>query len=91
MNEYDAIYRESIEEPLVMDLSGISVDTEERENLSGFQRIAAGFFAQTYEPALTINENKIGVNAAAARLFPDVDYMEILINPDEKKSGVQAM
>lgn len=86
MNEYDAnIHTENIEEPLVVDLSGISVGAEERENLSGFQRIAAGFFAQTYEPALTINENKISVNAAAARLFPDVDYMEILINPEEKK------
>lgn len=86
MSEYDTnLHTENIEEPLVVDLSGIAVGTEERENLSGFQRIAAGFFAQTYEPALTINENKIGVNAAAARLFPDVDYMEILINPDEKK------
>ena len=86
MNEYDTnIHTDNIEEPLVVDLSGISVGTEERENLSGFQRIAAGFFAQTYEPALTINENKIGVNAAAARLFPDVDYMEILINPKDKK------
>jgi len=85
MNEYESNITENIEEPLVVDVSGISVGTDEREDLSGFQRIAAGFFAQTYEPALTINENKIGVNAAAARLFPDVDYMEILINTDERK------
>jgi len=86
MYEYDVnMHTENIEESLGIDLSGISVDTEEREDLSGFQRIAAGFFAQTHEPALTINENKISVNTAAARLFPDVDYMEILINPEEKK------
>lgn len=72
------------EQPRIVDLSGISTG-QERENLSKFQRVAAGFFAQTREPALTINGKTVGVNAAAARLFPEVDYMEILINTDDRK------
>ena len=72
------------DKPVVVDLSGISTVVE-RENLSKFQRVAAGFFAQTLEPALTINGKAVGVNAAATRLFPDVDYMEILISSEEKK------
>lgn len=71
--------------PQVVDVSGIWNGEEERADLSKFQRIAAGFFAQTMEPALTINVKTVGVNAAAARLFPDVDYMEILVNPEEKE------
>ena len=72
------------EQPRVVDLSGISTGME-RENLSKFQRVAAGFFAQTKEPALTINGKVVGVNAAAVRLFPNVDHMEILISTEERK------
>ena len=49
------------EQPLVLDLSGLSAAGTERENLSNYQIIAAGFFAQTREPALTISGNKVGV------------------------------
>lgn len=64
---------------------GLKGDTEAVESLAKYQHIASGFFSQTKEPTLTINKRKISVNAAAARLFPDVDYMEILINSDERK------
>ena len=73
------------EQPLILNLSGLFAAGTEQENLSNYQIVAAGFFAQTREPALTISGNKVGVNAAAARLFPQEDYMEILINPEEKK------
>lgn len=72
-------------EQMIVDMSGVSTAAEEKEDLSKYQMIAAGFFAQTREPALTINENKVCVNATAVRLFPDVDYMEILINTEEQK------
>lgn len=72
-------------EQMIVDMSGVSTVAEEKEDLSKYQMIAAGFFAQTREPALTINENKVCVNATAVRMFPDVDYMEILINTEEQK------
>ena len=73
------------DQPLVVDMSAITADTQEREDLSKFQHIVDGFFAQTKEPALTISGKTVTVNAAAVRLFPTVDYMEILINTEDKK------
>lgn len=73
------------QDPLVIDLSSISSGSEEVVNLSKFQHIASGFFAQTKEPALSINGKTVTVNAAAVRLFPDAEYMEILISTEEKK------
>ena len=73
------------DQPLIVDMSAITAGTQEREDLSKFQHIVDGFFAQTKEPALTISGKTVTVNAAAVRLFPTVDYMEILINTEDKK------
>ena len=72
------------EQRRVVELRGIFTG-KERQNLSSFQRVAAGFFAQTKEPALTINGKMVGVNAASVRMFPGVEYMEILISSEERK------
>lgn len=77
------------EPPLVVDLSGISTGAEVPENMSKFQHINTGFFAQTKEAALTVNGKIVTVNAAAVRLFPEVEYMEILISPEDKKVAFQ--
>ena len=76
---------QSEDQPVVVDMSAITASTQERENLSKFQHIVDGFFAQTKEPALTISGKTVTVNAAAVRLFPTVDFMEILINTEDKK------
>lgn len=73
------------EEPLVVDLSGITGRQEEVVNLAKFQHIASGFFAQTKEPALSINGKTVTVNAAAVRMFPETEHMEILISTEDKK------
>ena len=70
-------------------MSRISHGAPERENLSRFQRVAPGFFAQTKEPALTINGNTVTVNSTAARMFPDVEFMEILISEEERKVALK--
>ena len=83
--EEDTQNAQSQDQPVVVDMSAITAGTQERENLSKFQHIVDGFFAQTKEPALTISGKTVTVNAAAVRLFPTVDYMEILINTEDKK------
>ncbi len=89
MNQYSLNAQGQEGQLLVVDLSGITTKTEEREDMSKFQHIATGFFAQTKEPALTINGKIVTVNAAAVRMFPNVDYMEILINPEDGKVAFQ--
>ena len=72
-------------QPLIVDMSAITGGAQETEDLSKFQHIVDGFFAQTKEPALTISGKTVTVNAAAVRLFPEVDFMEILINTEGRK------
>lgn len=63
---------------------GIPSDEEETD-LSNFEIVAGEFFAQTKEPAFTINVNKVYVNTAAVRLLSSVDYVKYMINREEKK------
>lgn len=51
----------------------------------GFQVVRAEFFAHIYEPSITFNRNKVYVNTICLRKMPDTEYVQILVNPDEKK------
>ena len=68
--------------------AGIHIDIpsyEEETDLSNYEIVAGEFFAQTKEPAFTINVNKVYVNTAAVRLLSSVDYVKYMINREEKK------
>jgi len=63
----------------------VEIETIEKIDLDDYEIVSAEFFAQVKEPAFTINVNKITANAAAVRMLPDVDYVKILVNQEEKK------
>ena len=50
----------------------------------GFQVVRGEFFSHIYEPSFTLNLNKISVNMACIRKLPDVEYVQILVHPEEK-------
>ena len=58
---------------------------EDEIDLGEYEIVRPEFFAHIKEPALTVNVDKIGVNAACVRLMPDVEYVQILVNRKEKK------
>ena len=58
---------------------------EDEIDLGEYEIVRPEFFAHVKEPALTVNVDKIGVNAACVRLMPDVEYVQILVNRREKK------
>ena len=58
---------------------------EDEIDLGEYEIVSPEFFAHIKEPALTVNVDKIGVNAACVRLMPDVEYVQILVNRKEKK------
>lgn len=58
---------------------------ENEIDLGEYEIVRPEFFAHVKEPALTVNVDKIGVNAACVRLMPDVEYVQILVNRREKK------
>lgn len=63
------------------------LDGEEQEsvNLVGYQVAKAEFFAHTREPAITVWHNKIKFNMACLRRFPGVQYIQLLIHPEEMR------
>lgn len=53
-------------------------------NFDGFQVVRREFFAHTKEPSVSFTNCKFYVNAACISKFPDVDYVQALVNQDKK-------
>ena len=51
----------------------------------GFQVVRGEFFAHIYEPSITFNKRKVYLNTACIKKFPEIDYVQILVNSEEKK------
>lgn len=58
---------------------------EELVDLAGYQVTKAELFAHSREPAITIWQNRLKFSMACLRRFPDTKYIQILINPEEKR------
>ena len=74
--------------------SGDSFKTMEEIEVNNFsydgqQVVPAEYFAHRYEPSITFNQGKISLNTACLRRFPDINYIQILINPNDKKMIVK--
>lgn len=65
--------------------------TEQKETFSydGYQVVRGEFFAHTFEPSITFNDNKVYVNMACLNQMPMVEYIQILINQQAKKLVVR--
>lgn len=55
----------------------------------GYQVVRGEFFAHIFEPSFTLNNYKCAVNTACIKKIPDFDYVQILVNPDDKKLAVR--
>lgn len=55
----------------------------------GYQVVRGEFFAHIYEPSFTFNNYKVSVNTACIKKLPNVKYVQILVNPIEKKLAVR--
>ena len=58
-------------------------------DLSGFQVVRGEFFAHISEPSISFCNNKVNVNTACIRKLPKTDYVQVLVNPTEKKLAVR--
>ena len=69
----------------------IDMEIYEDEDFSfdGFQVVRGEFFAHTYEPSLTFSGCKVYVNMACVRKLPEFSYVQVLVNPDQKKVAVR--
>ena len=55
----------------------------------GYQVVRREFFAHVYEPSITFNNCRVSLNTACLTRLPDVDYVQMLVNPEEKKLAVR--
>ncbi len=55
----------------------------------GYQVVRGEFFAHLFEPSVTLKDEKVSVNAACLRRLPSVQYVQFLVNPEEKKLAVK--
>lgn len=62
-----------------------TVEKETSFTYQGYQVVRREFFAHVQEPAITFNRYQIYVNMACLRKMPQVDYVQILVNPETKK------
>lgn len=64
-----------------------SAPEEEQEvvDLAGYQVTKAELFAHTREPAITIWQTRMKFNMACLRKFPGVQYIQILIHPEQRR------
>lgn len=53
--------------------------------IDGFQVVRREYFAHLFEPAVSIKVDNITFNSACIRRFPGVQYVQLLINPDQKR------
>lgn len=55
----------------------------------GYQVVRGEFFAHLFEPSITFNNNRVYLNMACIRKFPSIDYVQILVNSEDKKLAVR--
>lgn len=58
-------------------------------NYSGYQVVRGEYFAHIHEPSITFNNFKISVNKACLNRDQKVDFVQILVNPNERKLAIR--
>ncbi len=68
---------------------GEEVEQDDTFRYDGYQVVRGEFFAHIHEPSITFNRCKVSLNTACLNRLPNVEYVQILVNPDEKKLAVR--
>ena len=67
----------------------IEIIDDDMFSFDGYEVARGEFFAHTYEPTICFYQNKVSVNSACLRKLNKTDYIQILVNPSEKKLAVK--
>lgn len=62
---------------------------DDRFSYDGYQVVRREFFAHVHEPSITFNNSKVYLNTACLKHLPEVEYVQILVNPEDKKLAVR--
>lgn len=71
------------------DVTTTEIQNDTNFSYDGYQVVRGEFFAHLFEPSVTLSKEKVSVNTACLRKLPEVDYVQFLVNPTEKKLAVK--
>jgi hypothetical protein len=60
-----------------------------KDSFNGYQVVRGEFFSHIFEPSITFSNSRVYLNTACLKRLPEVDYVQILINPKNKKLAVR--
>lgn len=69
--------------------NSIEIIEDNSFNYEGYQVVRGEFFAHIHEPSFTFNSYKVSVNTACIKKLPEVEYVQLLVNPKKKKLVVR--
>jgi hypothetical protein len=62
---------------------------DEAFSYTGYQVVRGEFFAHLNEPSISFNKGKVAFSTACVNKVPEIDYVQILVNPNEMKLAVR--
>ena len=65
------------------EIQEVSLDIEK------YQVVRGEYFSHINEPSISFKDNKISVNTACLKKLPDIEYVQILVNPENKKLAIR--
>lgn len=69
--------------------NNMNVEEIDSFDFEGYQVVRGEFFAHIYEPSFTFNNQKVSVNMACLRKLPDIEFVQILVNPVDQKLAIR--
>ena len=69
--------------------SNTEIESDDAFSYDGYEVVRGEFFAHMFEPSITFNNCRVSLNTACIRKVPEADYVQILVNPIEKKLAVR--
>ncbi len=93
--ENEHILTAAVSDPVSEVMNGQAPSSSEADiqddafSYDGYQVVRGEFFAHVYEPSITFNNCKVSLNTACINRLPNVNYVQILVNPEEKKLAVR--
>lgn len=67
----------------------IDIIEDDSFSYDDFQVVRGEFFAHVFEPSITFADSKVYVNTACVKKMPETEYIQLLINKDQKKLVVR--
>lgn len=55
----------------------------------GYQVVRGEYFSHINEPSITFSDNRFSINAACLKKSPDTEFVQVLVNQDERKLAVR--